>query len=68
MITAASARETLDVLPAWQPNVLVSDIGMPEEDGYSLIKKVRALSAEKGEMLLAKRLHRRFLRLGMVAM
>ena len=46
--TAASARETLDVLPAWQPNVLVSDIGMPEEDGYSLIRKVRALSSEKG--------------------
>jgi PAS domain S-box-containing protein len=46
--TAASARETLDLLPAWQPNVLVSDIGMPEEDGYSLIKKVRALSSEKG--------------------
>jgi len=46
--TAASARETLDVLPAWQPNVLVSDIGMPEEDGYSLIKKVRALSPEEG--------------------
>jgi PAS domain S-box-containing protein len=46
--TAASARETLDVLPAWQPNVLVSDIGMPDEDGYSLIRKVRALSSEKG--------------------
>jgi PAS domain S-box-containing protein len=46
--TAASARETLDVLPAWQPNVLVSDIGMPDEDGYSLIRKVRALSSERG--------------------
>jgi PAS domain S-box-containing protein len=46
--TAASARETLDVLPAWRPNVLVSDIGMPEEDGYSLIRKVRALSSERG--------------------
>src|ERR1700674_1408938 len=46
--TASSARETLDVLPAWQPNVLVSDIGMPDEDGYSLIRKVRALSTEKG--------------------
>jgi len=46
--TAASARETLDVLPAWQPNVLVSDIGMPDEDGYSLIRKVRALSSENG--------------------
>jgi PAS domain S-box-containing protein len=46
--TASSARETLDVLPALQPNVLVSDIGMPDEDGYSLIKKVRALSPDKG--------------------
>ena len=29
-------------------DVLVSDIGMPEEDGYTLIRKVRALSAEQG--------------------
>ena len=46
--TAASARETLDIIPAWQPNVLVSDIGMPDEDGYSLIRKVRALAPDKG--------------------
>ena len=46
--TASSARDAIDVLPTWRPNLLVSDIGMPEEDGYSLIKKVRALSAEKG--------------------
>jgi CheY-like chemotaxis protein len=31
-----------------QPNVLVSDIGMPGEDGYALIRKVRALDAEQG--------------------
>ena len=29
-------------------DVLVSDIGMPEEDGYALIRQVRALGAEQG--------------------
>ena len=44
--TAASAAEALGLLAEWQPDVLVSDIGMPGEDGYSLIKKVRALEAQ----------------------
>ena len=35
-------------LPGYQPDVLVCDIGMPEEDGYSLIQKVRALKPEEG--------------------
>jgi PAS domain S-box-containing protein len=49
VITASSARDALDVLSSpWKPDVLVSDIGMPEDDGYTLIKKVRALSAEQG--------------------
>jgi len=38
-----SAREALDTMTQWKPDVLVSDIGMPEEDGYSLIRKVRAI-------------------------
>jgi len=46
--TASSARDTLAVLPALKPDVLVSDIGMPEEDGYALIRRVRALSSEQG--------------------
>jgi CheY-like chemotaxis protein len=46
--TASSAKEALDVLSAWKPDVFVSDIGMPEDDGYTLIKKVRALSPEQG--------------------
>ncbi len=41
----ASAREALDSLKASQPDVLVSDIGMPVEDGYTLIRKVRELEA-----------------------
>ncbi|BAZ23110.1 two-component hybrid sensor and regulator [Kalymmatonema gypsitolerans NIES-4073] len=38
-----SAREALNTMTQWKPDVLVSDIGMPEEDGYSLIRKVRSL-------------------------
>ena len=41
--TAASARDALQVLADWRPDVIVCDIGMPEEDGYSFIKKVRKL-------------------------
>jgi signal transduction histidine kinase/ActR/RegA family two-component response regulator len=43
-----SAAEALVVLPEWRPHVLVSDIEMPGEDGYSLIRKVRALESERG--------------------
>jgi PAS domain S-box-containing protein len=46
--TAGSASEALDVLAEWKPDVLVSDVGMPGEDGYLLIRKVRALEAERG--------------------
>jgi signal transduction histidine kinase/CheY-like chemotaxis protein len=38
---AASAAEALRELETFSPNVIVSDIGMPEEDGYSLIRKIR---------------------------
>src|SRR5687767_6968915 len=40
--TCGSAAEALETLQEYTPDVLVSDIGMPGEDGYSLIKKVRA--------------------------
>lgn len=48
VIAVATAREALEALHRWKPNVLLSDIGMPEEDGYALIRKVRALDAEQG--------------------
>lgn len=41
---ASSAREAMVILPSFRPNVLVSDIGMPEEDGYALLQRVRSLS------------------------
>jgi signal transduction histidine kinase/ActR/RegA family two-component response regulator len=46
--TAATSREALDILNAWLPQVLVSDIGMPDEDGYSLINQVRSLEPDRG--------------------
>jgi signal transduction histidine kinase/ActR/RegA family two-component response regulator len=46
--SAASVQQALQVLSSWRPDVLVSDIGMPGEDGYSLIRKVRALSPSEG--------------------
>jgi signal transduction histidine kinase/DNA-binding response OmpR family regulator len=38
-----SVAEALKTFRAWKPNLLVSDIGMPQEDGYTLIKKLRKL-------------------------
>ena len=43
-----TAGEALETLPLWRPDVLVSDIGMPHEDGYDLIRRVRALSPGQG--------------------
>jgi PAS domain S-box-containing protein len=44
---AANASEALEELRIWRPDVLVSDIGMPEEDGYSLIRKIRNMRPEE---------------------
>ena len=39
----SSAKEAYDRLSHRRPDVLVSDIGMPDEDGYSLIRRVREM-------------------------
>lgn len=41
--SAASAQEALEQFQTFKPNVLLSDIGMPEQDGYTLLQQVRAL-------------------------
>jgi signal transduction histidine kinase/CheY-like chemotaxis protein len=46
--TASSSSEALGVLSQEVPDVIVSDIGMPFEDGYEFIRKVRALPPERG--------------------
>lgn len=45
--TAGSAAGALEILLDWEPALLVSDIGMPGEDGYALIRKVRELLPKK---------------------
>jgi signal transduction histidine kinase/ActR/RegA family two-component response regulator len=47
--TAGSAAEALAAFTRSKPDVLVSDIGMPEEDGYELIGKLRAAEAARAE-------------------
>lgn len=46
--TASSAAEAMHYLASSSFDVLVSDIGMPGEDGYSLLRRVRSLSPEQG--------------------
>jgi CheY-like chemotaxis protein len=43
-----SVAEAMKSLGSELPDVLISDIGMPEEDGYELIRSVRALPVEQG--------------------
>ena len=51
--TAASATEALTALKQKRPDILISDIGMPDEDGYELIRKVRQLPPEQGGIVPA---------------
>jgi PAS domain S-box-containing protein len=48
VIVATCAREALLVLPQAKPDILLSDIGMPEMDGYMLIRQMRTLTPEQG--------------------
>jgi PAS domain S-box-containing protein len=46
--TAESVAQAMEVLGVWLPDIVVSDIGMPQEDGYALISKIRDLKPEQG--------------------
>jgi CheY-like chemotaxis protein len=52
-MAAASGNEGLTLLESFQPHILVSDIGMPEMDGYTLIRRVRSLPPERGGQIRA---------------
>jgi CheY-like chemotaxis protein len=45
---AGSARQALEILDGWRPDLVVSDIGMPGEDGYALLQQIRARPAARG--------------------
>ena len=45
---AASGYEALELLDTWRPDVIVSDVGMPEMDGFSFIEQLRQRPAADG--------------------
>ncbi|MEH1780242.1 MAG: response regulator [Nostoc sp.] len=51
--TAASVDEAIEAIKEWKPNIVISDIRMPDKDGYSLIRSVRKKEAIDGGFLPA---------------
>jgi CheY-like chemotaxis protein len=49
----SSAGEAIKAIRLRRPDVLVSDIAMPDEDGYGLIQKIRSLEADEAESIPA---------------
>ncbi len=53
VVAAASAEEALAALERIVPDVLLSDIGMPGQSGYDLLRRVRSLSVDRGSRVPA---------------
>ncbi|WP_229262553.1 hybrid sensor histidine kinase/response regulator [Duganella radicis] len=53
VLTAATATEALNLLQHERPDLMVSDLGMPEVDGYGLLDRIRALGPARGGNLPA---------------
>ena len=48
VLTAATATEALNLLQHERPDLMVSDLGMPEVDGYGLLDRIRAMGPSRG--------------------
>ncbi|MGI9055610.1 MAG: response regulator [Pyrinomonadaceae bacterium] len=48
-----SAAKAVDAIKQIQPDILISDVGLPVEDGYTLIRKIRQLAPEHGGQIPA---------------
>jgi PAS domain S-box-containing protein len=53
VISVASAMEVSSVLKSFKPDILISDIGMPDIDGYTLLRSIRCLPPEQGGQIPA---------------
>jgi len=51
--TAMSVTAAVQTMDTWRPDVLISDIGLPVEDGYALIDRIRSRSPEQGGQIPA---------------
>jgi CheY-like chemotaxis protein len=49
VMTGKSVTEAIEIYQQFQPDILISDIGMPEEDGYSLIQQLRLIETQQGK-------------------
>jgi CheY-like chemotaxis protein len=47
---AESAEQAIKLLPESRPHILLSDVGMPDEDGYSLMRRVRELGYSAADL------------------
>ncbi|MGM3309039.1 response regulator [Anabaena sp. WFMT] len=48
IISVASAHEAIEIISKFKPDIFISDISLPDENGYSLLPKVRNLEALQG--------------------
>jgi CheY-like chemotaxis protein len=53
VMAAACAEEAFEQVEQWHPDILVSDIGLPGDDGYVLIQKLREREAQRGRSMPA---------------
>jgi len=53
IVTAGSVDEALELFAREEPEVLISDIGMPEHDGYELIQRIRSSPMERASQIPA---------------
>jgi CheY-like chemotaxis protein/anti-sigma regulatory factor (Ser/Thr protein kinase) len=53
IVTVASAAAALAQITVFEPDILITDLGMPEMDGYALLREVRALTADRESLLPA---------------
>lgn len=44
----SSVAEAFDCFREWRPDLLISDLGLPGEDGYALLQRIRALPVDEG--------------------
>jgi CheY-like chemotaxis protein len=48
--SATRASEALDILQDWCPDAIISDLGLPDEDGFSMIQKIRSFPGAKKDV------------------
>ena len=48
---AASAHEAMQLVQSWLPDMIISDVGMPDMDGYELMRRIRQLPPENGGLI-----------------